>query len=111
MSFFPHFSQGFDPHAKGKFQPRRRAKGGSSTGSLLRRKRKVAHEQQRVGVPPPRGVLPPKKKFRFGVSDVLLSPPKAVIRQSVEQREQQQKQSRTGPPLQRTALDRFKKQG
>ncbi|XP_066842810.1 WD repeat-containing protein 46 [Anser cygnoides] len=71
---------GFDPQAKGKFQPRRRAKGGSSTGSLLRRKRKVAHQEQR-----------------------------AVIRQSVEQREQQQKQSRAAPPPQRTALDRFKK--
>ncbi|XP_035169950.1 WD repeat-containing protein 46 [Oxyura jamaicensis] len=72
---------GFDPQAKVKFQPRRRAKGGSSTGSLVGRKWKVAHQEQR-----------------------------AVIRQSVEQR-QQQKQSRTGPPPPRTALDRFKKQG
>ncbi|NXE58273.1 WDR46 protein, partial [Casuarius casuarius] len=38
---------GFDPDAKRKFQPRRKAKGGSSAGGLLRRKRKVAHEQQR----------------------------------------------------------------
>ncbi|NXA44094.1 WDR46 protein, partial [Eudromia elegans] len=38
---------GFDPDAKRKFRPRRKAKGGSSAGSLLRRKRKVAHEEQR----------------------------------------------------------------
>ncbi|NWS64652.1 WDR46 protein, partial [Chunga burmeisteri] len=37
---------GFDPQAKAKFKPRRRAKG----SNLLHRKRKVAHEEQRVRV-------------------------------------------------------------
>uniref|UniRef100_A0A8B9P9R8 WD repeat-containing protein 46 n=1 Tax=Apteryx owenii TaxID=8824 RepID=A0A8B9P9R8_APTOW len=58
---------GFDPHAKAKFRPRRKAKGGSSAGSLLRRKRKVAHEEQRVrcgSSPPltPKNLTPHPKK-------------------------------------------------
>uniref|UniRef100_A0A8C0G2K5 WD repeat domain 46 n=1 Tax=Chelonoidis abingdonii TaxID=106734 RepID=A0A8C0G2K5_CHEAB len=39
---------GFDPQAKPAFQPRRKLKGRSSAGSLLRRKKKVANEEQRV---------------------------------------------------------------
>uniref|UniRef100_A0A8C3F8L7 WD repeat domain 46 n=1 Tax=Chrysemys picta bellii TaxID=8478 RepID=A0A8C3F8L7_CHRPI len=39
---------GFDPQAKPAFQPRRKLKGRSSAGSLLRRKKKVANQEQRV---------------------------------------------------------------
>ncbi|GAB0201632.1 WD repeat-containing protein 46 [Grus japonensis] len=73
---------GFDPQAKVKFKPRRRVKG----SNVLHRKRKVAHEEQRV-----------------------------VIRQSVEQRERERKErtkerGKGGPPPpKRGALDRFKK--
>ncbi|XP_075773567.1 WD repeat-containing protein 46 isoform X2 [Pelodiscus sinensis] len=41
---------GFDPQAKPAFQPRRKLKGRSSAGSLLRRKKKVANEEQRAKV-------------------------------------------------------------
>ncbi|KAM8952781.1 WD repeat-containing protein 46 [Pelodytes ibericus] len=41
---------GFDPHEKTRFTPRRKLKGRSSSGNLLKRKKKVAHEQQRVHV-------------------------------------------------------------
>ncbi|XP_054663652.1 WD repeat-containing protein 46 [Grus americana] len=73
---------GFDPQAKVKFKPRRRVKG----SNVLHRKRKVAHEEQRV-----------------------------VIRQSVEQRERERKERTkergkgAPPPPKRGALDRFKK--
>ncbi|KAM4695878.1 WD repeat-containing protein 46 [Rhinophrynus dorsalis] len=39
---------GFDPNEKAPFAPRHKLKGRSSTGSLLKRKKKVAHEQQRM---------------------------------------------------------------
>ncbi|XP_025906023.1 WD repeat-containing protein 46 [Nothoprocta perdicaria] len=72
---------GFDPDAQRRFRPRRKAKGGSSAGGLLRRKRKVAHDKQR-----------------------------AVIRRSVEQREQRDKdKDKAAAPARRSALDRFKK--
>uniref|UniRef100_A0AAY4CPE8 WD repeat-containing protein 46 n=2 Tax=Denticeps clupeoides TaxID=299321 RepID=A0AAY4CPE8_9TELE len=38
---------GFDPLAHEKFKPRRRKKGRSSSGAVEKRKRKVAHEDQR----------------------------------------------------------------
>ncbi|XP_043087965.1 WD repeat-containing protein 46 [Puntigrus tetrazona] len=38
---------GFDPLAKDKFKPRKKKKGRSSAGAIEKRKRKVAHEDQR----------------------------------------------------------------
>ncbi|XP_033928330.1 WD repeat-containing protein 46 isoform X2 [Melopsittacus undulatus] len=67
---------GFDPQAKPKFKPRHRTKGSSG----LRRKKKVAHEQQR-----------------------------AVIQKSVEQREQKRKEMGTPLTPKRGALERFKR--
>lgn len=40
--------QGFDPLAKEKFIPKYKKKGRSSTGGVERRKKKVAHGEQRV---------------------------------------------------------------
>ena len=40
--------QGFDPLAKEKFVPKYKKKGRSSTGGVERRKKQVAHEDQRV---------------------------------------------------------------
>lgn len=44
-------SQGFDPLAKEKFIPKYKKKGRSSAGSVERRKKQVAHEDQRVSTP------------------------------------------------------------
>ncbi|KAM3910604.1 WD repeat-containing protein 46 [Leptodactylus fuscus] len=41
---------GYDPYEKSRFTPRRKLKGRSSTGSLLKRKKKVAHEEKRVEI-------------------------------------------------------------
>ncbi|XP_069491336.1 WD repeat-containing protein 46 isoform X2 [Ambystoma mexicanum] len=41
---------GYDPLAKEKFVPKHKKKGRSSTGNLLKRKKKVAHEEQRVQI-------------------------------------------------------------
>lgn len=41
-------SQGFDPYEKTRFAPRHKRKGRSSTGNILKRKKKVAHEEKRV---------------------------------------------------------------
>lgn len=57
-SFLSLDPQGFDPQAKTKFQPRHRAKGRSGAGALLRRKRKVAHEEQRVSLSPSACISP-----------------------------------------------------
>lgn len=46
-----HLFQGFDPLAKEKFVPRFKKKGRSSAGSIERRKKQVAHEDQRVRSP------------------------------------------------------------
>ena len=40
--------QGYDPLAHEKFTPRNKKKGRSSSGAVERRKKKVAHEDQRV---------------------------------------------------------------
>lgn len=40
--------QGFDPLAKQKFVPKFKKKGRSSAGAVERRKKQVAHEDQRV---------------------------------------------------------------
>lgn len=50
--FFLFFlSQGFDPLAKEKFVPKYKKKGRSSAGAIERRKKQVAHEEQRVSSP------------------------------------------------------------
>ncbi|KAM4640882.1 WD repeat-containing protein 46 [Discoglossus pictus] len=72
---------GYDPHEETRFVPRHKLKGRSSSGSLLKRKKKVAHEQQRV-----------------------------KIRQSINSREkEQQKESTGGDTGHKTTLDRFNK--
>ncbi|XP_056396384.1 WD repeat-containing protein 46 isoform X2 [Hyla sarda] len=73
---------GFDPWEKTRFTPRRKLKGRSSTGNLLKRKKKVAHEEKR-------------KK----------------IRQSQAKKEKAKDNSNTDevPQGQRSTLDRFKK--
>lgn len=50
--FYLFFSpQGFDPLAKEKFVPKYKKKGRSSAGAIERRKKQVAHEEQRVSSP------------------------------------------------------------
>ncbi|XP_056320556.1 WD repeat-containing protein 46 [Danio aesculapii] len=76
---------GFDPLAKQKFKPRMRKKGRSSAGAVEKRKRKVAHEDQRD-----------------------------EIRQTVEdkvkrQKEQKEKSNKRKELEKKSALDRFKK--
>ncbi|XP_061477509.1 WD repeat-containing protein 46 [Rhineura floridana] len=74
---------GYDPQAKGRFYPRRRLKGRDSAGGRLRRKKKVAAEEQR-----------------------------ATIRKSISEKakSQQQPRPKAAPPMgQRSALDRFQK--
>ncbi|KYO32870.1 WD repeat-containing protein 46 [Alligator mississippiensis] len=77
---------GFDPQAKTKFQPRHRAKGRSGAGALLRRKRKVAHEEQRASV----------RKSQ-------------EKKQKQQPQQQQHKSPKVVTPGQRSALERFKK--
>ncbi|TFJ97062.1 WD repeat-containing protein 46 [Platysternon megacephalum] len=71
---------GFDPQATPAFQPRRKLKGRSSAGSLLRRKKKVANEEQRT-----------------------------KIRKSLEQQQAAEREPKAAPRAQRSALDRFRK--
>ncbi|XP_069630163.1 WD repeat-containing protein 46 [Haliaeetus albicilla] len=74
---------GFDPQAKAKFKPRRRAKG----NNLLHRKRKVAHEEQRAVI-------------------------RQSVEQREQEKKGKRKERRRGEsslPPKRGALDRFKK--
>ncbi|XP_072890973.1 WD repeat-containing protein 46 isoform X1 [Hemitrygon akajei] len=74
---------GFDPMEKVKFEPRRRAKGRSSSGHVERRKKLVAQSQQRE-----------------------------VIRESVEQKQKAQRDRQASTRRESrptTALDRFRK--
>nr|DBA20443.1 TPA: hypothetical protein GDO54_017220 [Pyxicephalus adspersus] len=73
---------GFDPYEKTRFAPRRKLKGRSSTGNILKRKKKVAHEEKRE-----------------------------EIKKSVAVREKEQKESKASAANQssQTALGRFKK--
>uniref|UniRef100_A0A8B9NP45 WD repeat domain 46 n=1 Tax=Accipiter nisus TaxID=211598 RepID=A0A8B9NP45_9AVES len=74
---------GFDPQAKAKFKPRRRAKG----NNLLHRKRKVAHEEQRAVI-------------------------RQSVEQREQEKKKKRKERRkeeSSPPPKRGALDRFKK--
>ncbi|KAM5146675.1 WD repeat-containing protein 46 [Mantella aurantiaca] len=73
---------GFDPYEKTRFAPRHKLKGRSSTGNILKRKKKIAHEEKRE-----------------------------IIKKSVKAREREQKESKmtAAPQSHRTTLDRFKK--
>ncbi|KAL2101993.1 hypothetical protein ACEWY4_003754 [Coilia grayii] len=77
---------GYDPLAQDKFTPRMRKKGRSSSGAVEKRKKKVAHEDQRD-----------------------------VIRKTVEEKMEKEKEQKekkvaaVGAKGQRSALDRFKK--
>ncbi|OCT66161.1 WD repeat domain 46 S homeolog isoform X1 [Xenopus laevis] len=74
---------GFDPLEKTPFVPRHKLKGRSSSGNLLKRKKKVAHEEQREH-----------------------------IKKSIEVRKKQQKEKSSEGIISRaeqSALDRFKK--
>ncbi|XP_069045697.1 WD repeat-containing protein 46 [Lepisosteus oculatus] len=71
---------GFDPLAREKFKPRKKTKGRSSAGNMEKRKRKVAHEDQRE-----------------------------LIQQTVEARAREKEEAKEVSPGQRSALDRFKK--
>ncbi|XP_054832539.1 WD repeat-containing protein 46 [Eublepharis macularius] len=74
---------GYDPEAKGKFSPRRRMKGRDSAGSRLKRKQKVAAEEQRAAIR--------KSLAEKGQVQEPESPPEAF------------------PASRRSALDRFRK--
>ncbi|XP_034733414.1 WD repeat-containing protein 46 isoform X2 [Etheostoma cragini] len=78
---------GFDPLAKEKFIPKFKKKGRSSTGSVERRKRKVAHEDQR---------------------DVIRKT--AEDKMKIEKERQKREKKEAVLSSQRSALDRFKKQ-
>ncbi|XP_072843595.2 WD repeat-containing protein 46 [Pogona vitticeps] len=77
---------GFDPQAKKKFSPRKRTKGRDSAASRLRRKTKVAVEEQRTAI-------------------------RKSVAKKLEAQKQQEEEATKGaaPPGQRSALDRFKK--
>ncbi|XP_060093633.1 WD repeat-containing protein 46 [Heteronotia binoei] len=74
---------GYDPEAKEKFSPRRRLKGKDSAGGRLKRKQKVAAEEQRVAI---RKSLAEKDRARKG----------EALREGI-------------PASPRSALDRFRK--
>ncbi|XP_032377255.1 WD repeat-containing protein 46 isoform X2 [Etheostoma spectabile] len=78
---------GFDPLAKEKFIPKYKKKGRSSTGSVERRKRQVAHEDQR---------------------DVIRKTAEDKMKIEKERKKREKKEAVLSS--QRSALDRFKKQ-
>uniref|UniRef100_H0VM38 WD repeat-containing protein 46 n=1 Tax=Cavia porcellus TaxID=10141 RepID=H0VM38_CAVPO len=70
---------GYDPEAKAPFQPKPKRKGRSSTGSMVKRKKKVLEQEHRD-----------------------------KVRQSLEEQQKQQKQQKAKPTgVQPSALDRF----
>uniref|UniRef100_A0A8C5QG20 WD repeat-containing protein 46 n=1 Tax=Leptobrachium leishanense TaxID=445787 RepID=A0A8C5QG20_9ANUR len=71
---------GLDPNEKERFNPRRRLKGKSSSANLLKRKKKVGHERQRVSM--------------------------SVQERKAKQQEIKEGQASPGP---KSTLDRFKK--
>ncbi|KAJ7303330.1 hypothetical protein JRQ81_012272 [Phrynocephalus forsythii] len=76
---------GFDPQAKKKFIPRKRMKGRDSASGRLRRKTKVAAEEQRTAI-------------------------RKSVAEKLEAQKQQEKAAKgAAPGGQRSALDRFKK--
>ncbi|KAG8002580.1 WD repeat-containing protein 46 [Nibea albiflora] len=77
---------GFDPFAKGKFIPKYKKKGRSSAGSVEKRKKQVAHEDQR---------------------DVIRKTVEAKMKMEKEKKEK--KKTTAALSNQKSALDRFKK--
>ncbi|XP_018413613.1 PREDICTED: WD repeat-containing protein 46 [Nanorana parkeri] len=73
---------GYDPYEKTRFAPRHKLKGRSSSGNILKRKKKVAHEEKRE-----------------------------EIKKSVEirKKELKEREAAAADPGPRTTLDRFKK--
>lgn len=112
-------SQGFDPLAKGKFIPKHKKKGRSSAGSVEKRKKQVAHEDQRVS----------NAEYKFDAITLWsfcyictvwlicldLFTPQDVIRKTVEDKmtieKERKERKKTTAALsnQKSALDRFKK--
>ncbi|XP_053152905.1 WD repeat-containing protein 46 isoform X2 [Hemicordylus capensis] len=76
---------GYDPQAKEKFSPRRRLKGRDSAGSRLKRKKKVAAEEQRSAIQ------------------------KSIAEKTEAQKQQKAASETAAPPAWRSALDRFQK--
>ncbi|XP_027133106.1 WD repeat-containing protein 46 [Larimichthys crocea] len=77
---------GFDPLAKGKFIPKHKKKGRSSAGSVEKRKKQVAHEDQRDVI-------------RKTVEDKM----------TIEKERKERKKTTAALSNQKSALDRFKK--
>ncbi|XP_073454304.1 WD repeat-containing protein 46 [Aquarana catesbeiana] len=73
---------GFDPYEKTRFAPRHKRKGRSSTGNILKRKKKVAHEEKREEI---------KKSLK------------------AREKEKRENTSAAADQSHRTILDRFKK--
>ncbi|KAL1021526.1 hypothetical protein UPYG_G00014400 [Umbra pygmaea] len=78
---------GYDPLAKGKFIPRFKKKGRSSSGNVERRKRQVAHEDQR-------------DEIRKTVEENM---------ERAKERKQYKKEQMAAAAGQKSALDRFRK--
>ncbi|CAI5647917.1 unnamed protein product [Oreochromis niloticus] len=77
---------GFDPLAKEKFVPKYKKKGRSSAGAIERRKKQVAHEEQR---------------------DVIRKSVEDKVKMEKERKERERKKAALS--TQKSALDRFKK--
>ncbi|KAI1893038.1 hypothetical protein AGOR_G00139770 [Albula goreensis] len=75
---------GYDPLAKEKFIPRLKTKGRSSTGKVQKRKKQVAHEDQRDQI-------------------------REVVEKRLEEERQKKTEKKTADQGQRSALDRFRK--
>ncbi|KAG9333800.1 hypothetical protein JZ751_010079 [Albula glossodonta] len=77
-------ARGYDPLAKEKFIPRLKTKGRSSTGKVQKRKKQVAHEDQRDQI-------------------------REVVGKRLEKERQKKMEKKTADQGQRSALDRFRK--
>lgn len=124
-------SQGYDPRAKEKFKPRLKTKGRSSSGKVEKRKKQVAHEDQRVRCSTERKTVRfhsayftnmyislyafPHSSVCSSLKHCGFSSPQDVIRQTVEDRMKIEKEKKEKDNKQKalagqkSALDRFKK--
>ncbi|KTF72728.1 hypothetical protein cypCar_00036667, partial [Cyprinus carpio] len=109
---------GFDPLAKDKFKPKTKKKGRSSAGAIEKRKRKVAHEDQRVFVFSPLflSCLCLESSPIVCATDMMMShvDGQDVIQQTVQERTEREKElkekSKEKKNLEnKTTLDRFRK--
>lgn len=113
--------QGFDPLAKEKFVPKYKKKGRSSAGNVEKRKKQVAHEDQRVSNPEYKLNIDAVTLQYFchicsvWLISLVLFTPQDVIRKTVEdkvklEKERKQREEKAAVlSSQRSALDRFKK--